>query len=358
MSYIRSAFPTMEEIKKVINEHSYIRVSGNRGSKNMSITNAVNFLKEHPDYVYVPALHIMGTPQDVYNAVLSLKTTGPNGQVVPYFTEEEARQFATIAANNPNNYNALNIQVPESQGGVGERFLKEVEEAKIGRKAIKEEKEKTKKPKASLEELSAIYYTVFGKKSPINKSPKKKGGLVERYMELAPDKVLDVSNYNPSTGYGAETANIPGPKSTKILVPGTKLISNNPNTLAAAAGVIFGPEQAAKVMELYNNTILAKYGGLNNMPQQAPQPVAQQMFTSPSPQRQVTPPQQPVIQPSVQQMFTSPSPQRQVTPPQQPVIQPSVQQNNVAQGLQNLMEAQSRFRSIIPNSNNEIGGFL
>lgn len=132
MSLSRLAYPSLEEINEAMNNHSYIRVSDKR-NKNMSIAGIEKFLTEHPNYIYVPSLRLLGTPNDVYNAILSIKALGPNGTIGSYYTPEQAQVFVKMDYNNPNNYSIYNINNPEIQA----KLIAEIEQAKQMRKSAR-----------------------------------------------------------------------------------------------------------------------------------------------------------------------------------------------------------------------------
>jgi hypothetical protein len=258
----RSAYPTLQEIEEARANHSYIRVTGKK-NKNISIAGIYRTF-ENPatsNYVYVPSLRLMGDPEDVRKAILSLRWMGANGEVMSY-SPQEADAFVATGLNK-NNYNINNAYVPDDQGGMEDTLIREIEESSEARKGIKKEKSASKLPPVSLENLKDVWEQVTGKvettatkASPSSSGRRRRQTLAERYRALAPGRVLDVSSFNPVTGTGAAAKPAPPSTSSKVGVPGIPIVSNNPATYEAAVNEIFGPQEGARLTEQYNRIAL------------------------------------------------------------------------------------------------------
>ena len=287
----KNAYPTYQDILDAQAEHSYIRVTGKRNN-HMSIAGIYRTFKNPAtrDFIYVPSLRLMGSPQDVYNAILHLKVVNPETEQVTQYTPEQAAKYIELGLNK-NNYNIENAYVPDAEGGMEDTLIREIEESSQGRKAVKETKEAAKGPPVSLDNLEFIYNHVIGAKGEATSTSKAapspsrstRKTLRERYNALAAGTVLDVSKFNPATKTGATTIEAPGPASAKYGVPGVPVVSNNAATYAAAVNDIFGPEEGARLVQQYNE--IAERGAAPRRRRRA----------SPVTQAPAVPPAQPVL---------------------------------------------------------------
>jgi hypothetical protein len=338
----RSAYPSLQEIEEARANHSYIRVTGKK-NKNISISGIYRTFENHAtsNYVYVPALRLMGDPEDVRNAILSLRWMGANGEVMSY-TPQEADAYVASGLNK-NNYNIINAYVPDDQGGMEDTLLREIEESTEARKGIKKEKSVNKLPPVSLENLRDVWEQVTGKiETTVTKaspsSSRRRQTLAERYRNLAPGKVLDVSAFNSVTGTGAAAKPAPPLTSSKIGVPGVHVVSNNPATYEAAVTEIFGPQEGARLTEQYNRM------ALQGRRRQRASPVRQVAPARPvAPARNVAP----TNLPATQRAAINPPTQLPLIPPTQVPIQ--VHRTSPRQNRPPLSEQVIPQRPAIPN---------
>ena len=293
-------FPTVRDIEKAAQAHNYIRVSGAPNNA-ISIVGARKTFTSPAtaNYVYVPELRLVGTPEDLMQAIMSLG-----------YTADDAQAFID------NGYNAGNYNVPEAQGGQAERFNEEVTASSAARGALKREKEAAKPPPVNLNNLDYLYQVIVGPTKEGTRSKtaatttKRKATLADRLAALAPGQVLDVTNFNPLTGTGAKTIAAPAGKSTKIGVSGVNVVSSNPQTYAAAIQQIYSPQDAQKIIRDYNAMIATPTYRRTSPAQPAAQSTSQpvyQQVTRPT----IQPPRQ-EVQPPRQASPRQPSPRQEV----------------------------------------------
>lgn len=243
---------TPEMIQKAQANHSYIRVSG-QPSTSISLVGAPKVFgpkSKTPDYVYVPELQLVGTPNDLYRTITAL----PSRTGQPY-TPEEAEGFIE------NGFSAQNYNVPEAEGGKKEEFEAALNEAREARKSIREAKPKPLP--VSLDNLPYIYDSIIGVEKEATRTRTGTSGarrgrtLLEKY-NIAQDagKVLDVTSMQPN-GVGVREVNPPGPKSGKIMVDNVPVISSNPQTYAMAIHELFGNGQEAQNLIAQFNQLAA-----------------------------------------------------------------------------------------------------
>jgi len=336
-------FPTAKDIEKAAQAHNYIRVSGTPNNAIRIVGARKTFMTPATaNYVYVPELRLVGTPEDLMQAIMSLGV----------YTPEEAQAFID------NGYNAGNYNVPEAEGGQAERFNEEVATSSAARGALKKEREAAKPPPVNLNNLDYLYQVIIGPTKEGTRSrtagttSRRKTTLADRLAALAPGQVLDVTNFNPLTGTGAKTITAPAGKSTKIGVPGVNIVSSNPQTYAAAIQQIYSPQDAQRIIRDYNAMLaIPVASGTRRVspPAQAAARAAYQRVTRPN------------VQPMRQEVRTSPvqeqpvqEEQRQASPRQEVPRQASPRQASPRQQMQAAPRVPGAFptRPAIP----QVGG--
>lgn len=279
---------TREKAENARRNGQYIKLGDKRG--NLAITGAKAMFTKEKSWLYVPALRVAGNRQDVERVLGELVQAGAmqSGDVKdalagayragsensPAFLEE-VEELKAMRASGKTAGKAKGAELPRSIAFYAEALDTATVESKTGgterkarspkkgaKKTAKKgaKKSKSASPKARKSKSASPKARKSKSKSASPKakrgSPKGKRGakpLAEKLEALAEGKVMDVSNLHVD-GSGAKVVAQPGSKSKKVLVPGTRLVSDKKNGIKAAAKLLGDEELVQRWMD-------AKEGG-------------------------------------------------------------------------------------------------
>ena len=245
----------------------YIKLGDKRGT--LALTGSAGMWKKFGDFLYVPSLRVAGRRADVERVLNELGLQSGDikdalagayragDETSAAFLREVEELKASRAkgksgaskskvATLPNSiaFYAQAIDNATVEGGKTAapkkgRKSKSKSPAKKAKKAgAKKSKSRSASPKAKAKKAGTKSKSRSKSASPKKRgSPKGKRGakpLADKVANLAEGKVMDVSKYLVD-GSGAKVVAQPGGKSKKVLVPGTRLVSDSLNGIKKAA---------------------------------------------------------------------------------------------------------------------------
>ena len=250
----------------------YIKLGDKRGT--LALSGGKAMFAKNSQWIYVPALRVTGTRQDVERVLGELVAAGAmqSGDVKDALAgayragDENSAAFLrevdelkasrakgksggaskSKVATLPNSiaFYAQAIDNATVEGGKTAapkkgRKSKAKSPAKKGGAKKSKSRSKSASPKAKAKKAGAKKSKSRSKSASPKKrgSPKGKRGakpLADKVANLAEGKVMDVSKYLVD-GSGAKVVAQPGDKSKKVLVPGTRLVSDSLNGIKKAA---------------------------------------------------------------------------------------------------------------------------
>lgn len=245
-------------------EGSYYIKLGNKGGT-LTVTGAPGYWQRdgNQNVIYIPSMRIAGTPEDI-TQVLRTNYNASDADIQQYISS---------------GFTSQNYNVPAEQGGKAEEFDQEVEEYKKFRQNKENQKQadivngRVPRPLElsdldwiipGLPEATTAKSSGAGRRTPSKTKPTsgaakgaKAGGLAQRIQQLAPGKVLDVSNMNES-GTGIKTINQPGQGSKKFGVQGLPIVSSDAtNFERALTELSLTPDQQQAYLHAYTQASAA-----------------------------------------------------------------------------------------------------
>ena len=264
------AKPWTEEKKKAaLAARNYIKIGDKRGQ--LLLSGAAKRWETDPTFVYVPSLRVAGTPQDI-ERILGADARAHVAQGYTAASVQGAQraayeaELADLAANRTKaakkavaadtgvsiaRYAAL-VDEATVEGGAARSPRGRSPRAKSASPKAKKAGRKSASPKAKKAgRKSASPKRKAGRKSASPKakkagrksagSPKGKRGarpLATKIADLSEGKVMDVSKLRVD-GSGAKSIKIPtSARSTKVQVPGYRIVSDNKRGINAAAKIL------------------------------------------------------------------------------------------------------------------------
>ena len=242
----------------------YIKLGDKRGT--LALTGSAGMWKKFGDFIYVPSLRVAGRRQDVERVLneLGLQSGDVKDALAgayragdetsaAFLREVEELKASRAKGKSGGASKAKAAVLPHSIAF----YAQEIDSAKVeggktaapkkGRKSkAKSPAKKAKKAGAKKSKSRSKSASPKAKKSKSRSksaSPKKRGSpkgkrgakpLADKVANLAEGKVMDVSKYLVD-GSGAKVVAQPGGKSKKVLVPGTRLVSDSLNGIKKAA---------------------------------------------------------------------------------------------------------------------------
>lgn len=244
--------PTAQKIQAARAKNLYYPVGRLTGS-GLMLSGAPLKWKKDPNVIYNSDFHLVGEPQDVYNAITSLINSSaatPNTK----FTDQEARDSINRS------YTLDNYDLPQSQGGLAEEYQREVDYVfQLRQQAVMNEAA----PTFTLNDLEYIIPQLTrapkvrrptGTGPSSVRSPGRIKSIVDRINGLEAGKVLDVTNLMPN-GSGTISIVTPGPASKKLSVQGVPIVSSNYDNYVRAvreAGYPNADEIIAEYSRVFN----------------------------------------------------------------------------------------------------------
>jgi hypothetical protein len=245
----------MDEARK---NQVYIKLGDKRG--NLLLSGAEAKWKADPSYVYVSSLRVAGRPKDIESEFVRLGLftaadvkqhiaagfTSANHAGRQDYLDEVAALKAYKLKTKGTTKASTATKMAHSIGWYADRVDDFVLEGKPGspkKRAVSPKKKaaKAKTPRKTKSKSPT-------KKRTKSKSPAKKRGtkpLADKIANLSEGKVMDVSAYRAS-GEGAKPIKEPGAKSKKVLVPGTRIVSDQKVGIKAAAKALGDETLVAK----------------------------------------------------------------------------------------------------------------
>ena len=257
---------TEDKKKAAVEGRYYIKLGDKRGT--LLLSGAAQKWKADPTFTYVPSLRVAGTPADIERALLALGNTAAEvrAALASGYTAASAASALKAA------YDAEVDSLKASGGKKGSKkatssvvnagtsiaaYAAMVESAAVegrsprGRSPKKARKSASKSPKKARKSASKSpkkarkSASKSPKKSPKKArkaaaSPKGKRGakpLADKIAALTEGKVMDVSKLH-ADGSGAKVISEPGAKSKKVLIAGTRIVSDHKNGVKAAAKML------------------------------------------------------------------------------------------------------------------------
>jgi hypothetical protein len=262
----RKAAPVYSEEKRqaAAAARNYIKIGDTRG--NLLLSGAVQKWKSDPTFVYVPSLRVAGQPDQIVQVLagLGLSEADVRAHVnAGYRAGSETRadfvaELADLKANKPKAVKKVTTALPNSiawyaaqvdeatvvtKEGGSPRKARKSRSTSPKRKAAKKGAAKKGAKKTAAKPRKSRSKSASPKK---NASPKKKSSpkakraakpLGDKIANLSEGKYMDVSNLHVD-GSGAKTVGAPGPKSKKVLIPGTRIVSDGKRGVNAAAKLL------------------------------------------------------------------------------------------------------------------------
>lgn len=233
--------------KKAKERHNYIKVGSKRG--NLYLSGAERRWKEEQYYniIYSPDFRVVGSIDNIKNLLKSLGKT--DVEIMNYVNKSYSKE-------NHKTY-------------MKESYEKELEELNNYKNKVKLDKTNVVY-KFTLDDLdfltNNLKQAVSDTKllnSTVNKLPKRKGGrkvrtLKQRIEDLAPQKVLDVSNMDPKTMTGIRVINKPGNNSKKFGSDKIPVVSSNLENYKFALENIEGLSYSVPDLLLEYNNLLKR----------------------------------------------------------------------------------------------------
>lgn len=248
----------------------YIKLGDKRGQ--LLLSGAVQKWKADPTFVYVPSLRVAGNPAEILRILGELGYPAADVQAhinAGYRAGSEAAaefvaELADLKANKakavkktaataalPNTIAYYSEQVDQAtvttKEGGSPRKRSASPKRKSTRKAAGTKKAKTARKTRSKSASPKARKTRSKSASPKKRaSPKGKRApkdLSEKIANLSEGKYMDVSKLHVD-GSGAKTVAAPGPKSKKVVIHGTRIVSDNKRGVNAAAKLL-GDESLA-----------------------------------------------------------------------------------------------------------------
>lgn len=241
-----------EKITKAKEGHYYNKVGQKKSGSQLFLTGtAKKWPKTGTEIVYAPLIRVAGTIEDIKDVMESND-----------FPQEDVDAVLNSL------YTVENYSVPESQGGVKERFDDEFEECLKYKKTVNQNKPKKVKTVLSRTEVDRLLDKASEYKlAEKDKVPKgtgnpsnKKGGfqpkpIKDRLKDLKPGKLLDVSkmNANGSNVKPADPPNVTA-RTKRIHVQGTPLLSSSEENFVQALKLLeYSASDIEKFRKQYND---------------------------------------------------------------------------------------------------------
>jgi hypothetical protein len=264
---------TQEKSEKARAAGNYIKLGDKRG--HLALSGAAAQWKKHPDFVYLSDLRVAGHRHDVERILGELGMSAADvkrhlanayraGSETSAEFLREVEELKALRARGktaakkvselPHSvaYYAEQLEGATVVSRTGEAVERKSRSPKGAKKAAKKTTAKKGAKKAGSKSKSKSASPRGRKAGTKSKSksksasPKKRGSpkgkrgakpLADKLAALAADKVMDVSNLHVD-GSGAKVVKEPGAKSKKVLVPGTRLVSDKKNGVKAAAKLL------------------------------------------------------------------------------------------------------------------------
>ena len=259
---------TREKADAARRSGTYLKLGEKRGS--LALTGAPNMWKKDQTWIYVPALRVTGRAQDVERVLNELGMQ--SGDIKDALAGAYRAGSETSAAFVREVEELKALRAKGKSGGSTKskvstlphsiaHYANAIDDAKIegGKTAAPKKGRKSKSPakkakkagakksksrsKSASPKAKAKKAGTKSKSRSKSASPKKRGSpkgkrgakpLADKVANLAEGKVMDVSKYLVD-GSGAKVVAQPGGKSKKVLVPGTRLVSDSLNGIKKAA---------------------------------------------------------------------------------------------------------------------------
>ena len=352
----------IDHINKANKAKTFYKVSGSRN--NIKIGNAPNYWREHPDYIYLTGVHIVGTYEDLFKTLTDLNFESVSVQNTIAMQGVTVQNYNTEKAVMYNDAKSAEEQMPKTkaksvaQTRMEDRnILNKIDSFTMFVKTVRDSNEKVKGGPVKIAGTTTGTGVGRGQRAVAValdqrvREAAEKGKVVNVSRMLEPGMVM---NGNMILRKNFKLADIPGPKSRKLRwVQGLNIASDNPVAYKQAATILGRPdfgsryEQAYGVQAVMSPALTVAIGqqptalgfapsvmpGIMTQPTAVFQPTLPQAFPQPTlPQASVMPqvfPQPTLPQASVMpQVFPQPTlPQASVMP--QAFPQPTLPQASV-----------------------------
>jgi hypothetical protein len=226
---------TQAKIDQALSNHRYIKVDGNG---ELMLTGAVNYWKDHPEFVYVPKYRLAGAVEKLRSRLVELgvKTTEINNLVSNAYTKDSV--------------NAKHKDAFENEVSLARDFKRSKPKEEVLSLNLTEVVDKIKNKDYTVvatvtRNKDGILVQEAKSDSRRRKSSNRNSSFAERYSDIESGFVFDVSSLT-ADGKGAKTIKSPTEASSKKVLSGLNLASITSEGMKNALALLGKSERLAE----------------------------------------------------------------------------------------------------------------